>query len=146
MYICIYYIYKLHIYDTLSVDRHVIICIYLVFFYLGAKMGPECCRKFFFVCINRENPQTLGEKGSASLFFCHWLQSAALENDRCLVHFFNFPLIALQSSSSSRTSDGQSSLADKCCSPLQIREALQSNSPLPCVMGFKLYFVYVDIT
>ena len=25
--------------------------------------------------------------------------------------------------SSSRTSDGQSSLADKCCSPLQIREA-----------------------
>ena len=27
------------------------------------------------------------------------------------------------SSSSSRTSDGQSSLADKCCSPLQIREA-----------------------
>ena len=26
-------------------------------------------------------------------------------------------------SSSSRTSDGQSSLADKCCSPLQIREA-----------------------
>ena len=27
------------------------------------------------------------------------------------------------SSSSFRTSDGQSSLADKCCSPLQIREA-----------------------
>ena len=27
------------------------------------------------------------------------------------------------SSSSSRTSDGQSSLADECCSPLQIREA-----------------------
>ena len=26
-------------------------------------------------------------------------------------------------SSSSRTSDGQSSLADKCCGPLQIREA-----------------------
>ena len=88
-------------------------------------MGSECCRKFFFICIDRENPHTLSEKEFASLFSCHWLQSAALENYRCLVHFFlNFPLIALQSSSSSRTSDGQPSLADKCCSPLQIREAL----------------------
>ena len=32
-------------------------------------------------------------------------------------------LVVKSSSPSSRTSDGQSSLADKCCGPLQIREA-----------------------
>ena len=41
----------------------------------------------------------------------------------------------LISSSSSRTSDGQSSLADKCCSPLQIREAGVELLGLQCWLG-----------